>query len=413
MNLKNIITINMNSFIYKIGIKFLEIYLNVASLVGNEKAKKAKIGRRFWKKDLSLIKKNKVTYWIHVASHGEAIMSLPIIEKIINKKDCQVAMSFFSSSGYENFNFQNNNFYKFYLPLDKKKNCIELIEFIRPQILIFIKYDLWLNLINECKKRGIPTLLVSGKFRKEQWYFKYYGAKARVILKSMSYILTIDHSSEKLLLNNNFKNIKYCGDTRYDQVTESKKNNISLIINNPCVILGSSWTKEEKYAAEIIEKTNDINWIIVPHEIQQHKLKKTKKLFGENSSLLSNIDLKKPIPKVLIIDEIGILSTLYNFSDIAFVGGGFSGKIHNILEAGIKGNIIIFGPKIEKYPEAKLLFNKNLAFKINNSKELKNTIENLLKDPKELKKKQNKIIQIIEKQKGATEKVWEEIEKIM
>ena len=139
MNLKNIITINMNSFIYKIGIKFLEIYLNVASLVGNEKAKKAKICRGFWKKDLSLIKKNKVTYWIHVASHGEAIMSLPIIEKIINKKDCQVAMSFFSSSGYENFNFQNNNFYKFYLQLDKKKNCIELIEFIRPQILIFIK----------------------------------------------------------------------------------------------------------------------------------------------------------------------------------------------------------------------------------------------------------------------------------
>ena len=129
--------------------------------------------------------------------------------------------------------------------------------------------------------------------------------------------------------------------------------------------------KEEKYAAEIIQKMDNINWIIVPHEIQNHKLRKTKNLFGDNCSLLSNTDLSKPIPKVLIIDKIGILSSLYNFSDIAFVGGGFSGKLHNILEAGVKGNIIIFGPKTENYPEAELLVNENLAFKINNSLELK------------------------------------------
>ena len=340
-------------------------------------------------------------------------MALPIIEKILNGKNNQVTMSFFSASGFENFNYKSSRFFKFYLPIDKKNNYKKLIEFLNPKLLIFIKYDLWLNLISDCHNRGIPTVLVSAKFRKKQWYFKHFGKKAKSVLKTMSCIFTIDKSSERLLIKNNFKNVKYSGDTRYDQVSNVVDKNINLIINNPCIILGSSWREEEKYAAEIIQKMDNINWIIVPHEIQNHKLRKTKNLFGDNCSLLSNTDLSKPIPKVLIIDKIGILSSLYNFSDIAFVGGGFSGKLHNILEAGVKGNIIIFGPKTENYPEAELLVNKNLAFKINNSLELKNTIETLLNNPKELNKKQDKIIQFIKAQKGATEKIWREIEKMV
>lgn len=403
----------MNSLVYHIGVKVLEIYLNIACFTGNQKVKKAKIGRRNWKNHLKLFKKKKKTYWIHAASHGEAIMALPIIEKILNEKNNQVTMSFFSASGFENFNYKSSRFFKFYLPIDKKNNYKKLIEFLNPKLLIFIKYDLWLNLISDCHNRGIPTVLVSAKFRKKQWYFKHFGKKAKSVLKTMSYIFTIDKSSERLLIKNNFKNVKYSGDTRYDQVSNVVDKNINLIINNPCIILGSSWREEEKYAAEIIQKMDNINWIIVPHEIQNHKLRKTKNLFGDNCSLLSKTDLSKPIPKVLIIDKIGILSSLYNFSDIAFVGGGFSGKLHNILEAGVKGNIIIFGPKTENYPEAELLVNKKLAFKINNSLELKNTIETLLNNPKELNKKQDKIIQFIKAQKGATEKIWREIEKMV
>ena len=403
----------MNSLVYQIGIKVLEIYLNLASFTGNEKAKKAKIGRKNWKKHLALYQLNKKTYWIHAASHGEAIMAMPIIEKILNEKNNQVTMSFFSASGFENFNYDSNRFFKFYLPIDKKNNFKDLFEFLNPKLLIFIKYDLWLNLIDDCHKKEIPTVLVSAKFRKKQWYFKHFGGKAKEILKTMSYIFTVDQLSEKLLINNNFKNVKCSGDTRYDQVSNEVKKNINLIINNPCIILGSSWKEEEKYAAEIIDSIDNINWIIVPHEIQNHKLKKTKSLFGKNASLLSNTDLRKPIPKVLIIDEIGVLSTLYNFSDIAFIGGGFSGKLHNILEAGIKGNVILFGPKTENYPEADLLINENLAFKINNSLELKNTIESLLGKPKKLKKKKDKIIQLIKDQRGATEIIWEKIEKMV
>lgn len=403
----------MNSLVYQIGIKVLEIYLNLASLTGDEKAKKAKIGRRNWKKHLALFKQNKKTYWIHAASHGEAIMALPIIEKILNEKTNQVTMSFFSASGFENFNLDSSRFFKFYLPIDKKNNCKELLEFLNPKLLLFIKYDLWLNLITDCHKKNIPTVLVSAKFRKNQWYFKKIGEKAKEVLKAMSFIFTIDQLSKKLLINNNFNNVKCSGDTRYDQVSNGLDKNINLIIKNPCIILGSSWSEEEIYAAEIINSIDNVNWIIVPHEIHDYKLRKTKSLFGKNCSLLSNTDLNKPIPKVLIVDEIGILSDLYNFSDIAFIGGGFSGKLHNVIEAGIKGNIIIFGPKTENYPEAELLVNENLAYKINNSLELKNTIETLLNNPKELNKKQDKIIQFIKAQKGATEKIWREIEKMV
>ena len=403
----------MDSFFYQIGIKFLEIYLNLSSFIGNEKAKKAKIGRSNWKKHLTLFKQNKKTYWVHAASHGEAIMALPIIEKIFNEENNQVAMSFFSASGFENFNYESSRFFKFYLPIDKKNNYKELFEFLNPKLLLLIKYDLWLNLISDCHERNIPTFLVSAKFRNNQWYFKKFGDRAKDILKSMSFIFTVDQSSEKLLIKNNFKNVKCCGDTRYDQVSNGLNKNLNIIINNPCIILGSSWEKEEKLAAEIIQKTENVNWLIVPHEIQNHKLRKTKTLFGDNCSLLSNTDLSKPIPKVLIIDKIGILSSLYNFSDIAFIGGGFSGKLHNILEAGIKRNVIIFGPKTENYPEAELLVNENLAFKINNSLELKKTIDTLLDNPKELNRKQNKIIEFINNQKGATEKIWVEIEKMV
>ena len=147
----------MNSLGYQIGVKVLEIYLNIACFTGNQKAKKAKIGRRNWKNHLELFKKKKKTYWIHAASHGEAIMALPIIEKILNEKNNQVTMSFFSASGFENFNYKSSRFFKFYLPIDKKNNYKKLIEFLNPKLLIFIKYDLWLNLISDCHDRNIPT----------------------------------------------------------------------------------------------------------------------------------------------------------------------------------------------------------------------------------------------------------------
>ncbi|MCH1612990.1 MAG: hypothetical protein L7S72_06810, partial [Flavobacteriales bacterium] len=142
------------------------------------------------------------------------IMANSIIRKILNQKNNQVVMSFFSPSGYDNYNFENENFHKFYLPIDKKRYSKKIIDFINPSILIFVKYDLWLNLISECNNRKIPSLVFSSKFRDNQWYFNMLGTSAKKILHSMSLILTADHSSKKILEENGFSNFKYSGDTR-------------------------------------------------------------------------------------------------------------------------------------------------------------------------------------------------------
>ena len=402
----------MGLFHYQIAIELLTLYLKASAFFGNKKSKKSIEGKKNWQKNLSNLSSEKKTFWIHAASHGEAIMASSIIRKILNQKNKQVVMSFFSPSGYENYDFEDENFHKFYLPFDTKTNSKKIIDFINPSILIFVKYDLWLNLINECHNRKIPSLVFSSKFRKSHWYFNILGESAKKILQSMSLILIADHSSEEVLQENRFTNFKYSGDTRFDSLNEVKIN-LVLDVKSPCVILGSSWRKEESITAEIIKDIDNVNWIIIPHEIKEKEILKTKKLFGNSSKLYSEIDLRKPIPKILIIDKIGILSDLYNYSDIAFVGGGFTGKLHNVLEAATKGNFILFGPNIEQYPEAHLMLKENLAKIIHDSKELKNIILELIGNKANLDKKKKKAIQIIKENKGASEIVWSEIQKLV
>ena len=402
----------MGLFHYQIAIELLTFYLKASAFFGNKKSKKSIEGKINWQKNLSNLSSEKKTFWIHAASHGEAIMASSIIRKILNQKNNQVVMSFFSPSGYVNYDFEDENFHKCYLPFDTKRNSKKIIDFINPNILIFVKYDLWLNLITECHDRKIPSLVFSSKFRKSHWYFNILGKSAKKILQSMSLILISDHYSEEVLKENGFTNFKYSGDTRFDSLNKIKSN-LVLDIKSPCVILGSSWRKEESITAEIIKGIDNVYWIITPHEIKEKEILKTKKLFGNSSKLYSQIDLRKPIPKILIIDQIGILSDLYNYSDIAFIGGGFSGKLHNVLEAASKGNFLLFGPNINKYPEAGLMLKENVAKIIRSSKELKNIILELIGNKTDLDKKKEKAIQIIKENKGASEIVWSEIQKLV
>ena len=249
-------------------------------------------------------------------------------------------------------------------------------------------------MINECHKKEISTAIVSSKFRKQQWYFKPYARKSIEILKSITKIFTLDKASENLLISNGFKNMLYSGDTRYDQVLQepniSKLQNLKL--EHKCIILGSSWMKEENLVAEIVDEIENVNWIIAPHEINQKKLNQLQSRFNVRCSLFSKIDLNKTVPKILIIDQIGLLASLYSFSDIAFIGGGFSGRLHNILEAGAKGNVILFGPKTDKYAEAELMCKEKVGYKIKDSSDLKNVVLDLLSNKKELKIKQKKLL---------------------
>ena len=402
----------MSLLFYQIGVKLLSSSLNILSYLGHKKAKKSILGKKNWIKDLSKFDNQKQTIWIHAASHGEAIMAIPLIGRILELKNTQLIISFFSPSGYENFTFKDTNFIKIYLPFDSKINSKQIVELINPKILIFVKYDLWLNIINECNKKNIPTLVFSSKFRGHQWYFKNYGRSAQNVLKSINCILTVDHLSEKILKENGFENVKYSGDTRYDQVSENIPN-LKLIKKYPCIILGSSWKDEEVIAAQNIREIKNISWIIAPHEIDQKKVLKIKELFGKDSVLFSELDVEKHLPKILIIDKIGVLAELYFYSDIAFIGGGFSGKLHNILEAASKGNFILFGPKIKNYPEANLMLKEEVSQVVEDKESFKKIILELISNPKELERKQERAIELIKENRGATNKVWNEIEKLI
>ena len=391
---------------YQLAILSLSVYFKITSFFGNEKSIKSIKGRKNWKKNLVKLNSEKTNYWIHAASHGEGLMAIPLIKKIISNKNNQVIITFFSPSGYENFQYLNNQVFKSYIPLDFKKNAENFISLIKPKHLIFVKYDLWMNFIELCQKNKIPVSVFSSKFHNGQWYFKYYGRWAYNILKKLSNIFTIDKASKSFLISEGFQNVKYSGDTRYDQVNTDLIKSV-LKIKSPCLILGSSWKKEEKILSNVIDEFPNIQFIIAPHEINTKRLNELKNCFGSNSKFYSEIDFKKEIPKILIIDKIGLLADLYSLSDFAFIGGGFTGKLHNIIEPAAKGNTIIFGPNHEKYPEAKLMLDEEIAYIIRDKFEL----IKILKSIENHKTTKEKSINFVLENKGATEIVYKAIEK--
>ena len=394
----------MFRLIYQIGIQLLIIYFKIADLIGNSKAKAYNSGRKQWKETLSGLHKDKSTYWIHAASHGEGLMAIPLIEKLLEKKECQIVISFFSPSGYKNFKYSNKNLFKIFLPIDTIKNAKEIIKIIQPKHLVFVKYDLWMNLIIESQKNDIPISIFSAKFHQKQWYFNPFSNWAKNSLQNISNILTIDKESKDFLNSKEFKNVIYCGDTRYDQVnTEISKPEIN--INKPCLIVGSSWEKEEQILSNVINDFPNIQFLIAPHEIDNKRLNEVRSHFGSKSKFYSEIDLSKELPNVLIIDKIGLLADLYSISDIAFIGGGFTGKLHNIIEPAAKGNTIIFGPNHEKYPEAKLMLDEEIAYIIKDKFDL----IKILKSIENHKNRKEKSINFVLKNKGASEVVYKTI----
>ena len=392
--------------IYQIGIRLIIIYFKIADFIGNIKAKESNYGRSQWKEKLIELNKNKSTYWIHAASHGESLMAIPLIKKLLEKKERQIVISFFSPSGYNNFKYNHNNLFKIFLPIDTKKNAKEIMKIIEPKHLVFVKYDLWMNLIIEAQENEIPVSIFSANFNKKQWYFNPFSNWAKKNLMKVTNILTVNRNSYEFLISKKFKNVNICGDTRYDQVN-TNITNPEIKIKKPCLIVGSSWEKEEEIISSIFNDFPNIQFLIAPHEIDKKRLNEVRSHFGSKSKFFSEIDVTKELPNVLIIDKIGLLADLYSISDIALIGGGFSGKLHNIIEPAAKGNTIVFGPIHEKYPEAQLMLDEGIAFAIKNKFDL----IKILKYKEKYYKTKEKSIDFVLKNKGATEIIYKTITK--
>ena len=352
------------------------------------------------------------TIWFHCASLGEYEQGVPIMEKIKELfPNYKIIVTFFSPSGFEvkkNSTLANTIIY---LPIDTISNAKIFIELAHPSLAIFIKYEFWPNYLFQLKEKNIPTLLVSGLFRKDQLFFKPYGGFMRKVLNSFDHFFVQDETSKVLLNNINIKETTVSGDTRFDRVSNQllQDNNIAFISefkqNNLCIVCGSTWPEDEAVLIDYINKApDDVKFIIAPHEINASKIESFRKNIQKQSSLFSkNKETNIAEYKVLIIDTVGLLTKIYSYADIAYIGGGMGDTgLHNILEPATFGVPIVIGNHFVKFPEAKELKELKGLFSISNATECSKILEKLVTD-KNARIESGKIAKkFIENNKGAT-----------
>ena len=370
----------------------------------------------------SKIKSDDKTIWFHAASLGEYEQGLPVIEVIKQKfPSHKIVVTFFSPSGYE---VRKNNTVAdvtVYLPLDTSSNAKQFIHLVHPEMVFFIKYEYWPNYLNELRKHQIKTYLISGILRENQAFFKWYGGFYRNALKTFDYFFVQNENSKKLLQSIGFNNVKVSGDTRFDRVVSilERDNSLSFIEafkdNKTTIVIGSSWPKDESLLVEYINKSSDnVKFVIAPHNINLEQIQELKKsiskktiLFSEyNDNVETRLIASLPNCNVFIIDTVGILTKIYSYADIAYVGGGFGNPgVHNILEPATFGLPVVIGPNYSHFAEATALVNMEGCISIQNQTELNEAFDLLLQNEDERLEKGHICSTFVQMNKGATQTI--------
>jgi 3-deoxy-D-manno-octulosonic-acid transferase len=357
------------------------------------------------------IAKDDSVIWFHCASLGEFEQGRPLIEKI--KKDFpnyKILLTFFSPSGYE-----VRKDYAFadvitYLPLDTKRNAKKFVKMAHPEMAIFVKYEFWPNFLQVLKKKNIDTILVSGIFRKNQSFFKFYGAWMRKSLQTFSHFFVQNENSKKLLQNIDFKNVTISGDTRFDRVYEITKHDNYLqfvqdfVQNKYILVAGSTWPKDEELLVNYINNyaSDDEKFIIAPHNVNEKTIQDLQQSILKKSILFSD-KVKDNSVQVLIINTIGILTKIYSYADVAYIGGGFGVGIHNVLEPASFGIPLIIGPNYQKFQEAVDLVDLNACKVVDNKEDLNTELTTLFNDENYRMQKGKITKSYIEKNIGASQ----------
>lgn len=359
---------------------------------------------------------------MHTASLGEFEQGLPVIEQLRKHfHTYKILITFFSPSGYEIKKDTAAADVVCYLPLDSKKNAERFIKQVRPKIAIFVKYEIWPNYLKTLEKNQIPTILISAIFKKEQIYFKWYGGFMRKALSKIDHYFVQNKTSEELLCDIGLKPITIAGDTRFDRVNEIKEQDNSLKFmkdfkgDKLCIIIGSSWPEDEKLIVPYINtKSLAVKFVIAPHNIKNDHIEDLRKSISRKTILYSERhekDLKDF--DVLIVDHIGLLTKIYSYGDIAYVGGGFATGLHNTLEPAVFGIPVIIGPKYSGFNEAEELVAQKGCFSINSYTDLENTIDRLVSD-NEFRLETGKINKsYIQKNKGASIQIIEHLRTLL
>lgn len=404
--------------IYKAGIQTVSL--------GNKKAKLWIEGRKgTFKKLRNTVSKfsNEKIIWMHAASLGEFEQGRPVLQKLKEtNSNIKIIVTFFSPSGFEivknNKEFTN----VFYLPMDSRLHAEKWMNILKPDLVLWVKYEYWHYYLQEIQKRKIPLLMVSGIYRESQTFFKWYGGFYRNMLKPFTHFFVQNENSkewlEKLVPA---EKITISGDTRCDRVINIV-NNFSEIpgIADFCgdkkvIVAGSTWEEDEAEWTHYVREHSEVKFIIAPHEIDEENLRDVQKQFAgsvfysewmSNRLIFNNTEIN-----CLIIDNIGMLSRLYYYATVTYVGGGFGDDgLHNILEAAVYGKPVIFGPEYGKNFEAEEMLESSGAISIKNAIELEKIVDELLKDNEELRVRSEAAKNYVYKNAGATDKIISYIE---
>ncbi|WP_343692332.1 glycosyltransferase N-terminal domain-containing protein [Chitinophaga sp.] len=397
--------------IYNIGIRSYRAGVGLAAATGNAKAKLWIDGRRHWRERMKeQLKGTGPLIWVHAASLGEFEQGRPVLEAIrAQYPHCRILLTFYSPSGYEvRKNYQGAD-YIYYLPLDTARNARDFLDIVRPSLAIFIKYEFWYHFLTALSQRKIPVLLISGIFRPNQLFFKPYGGMFRQLLRQFDWIFVQNQESLDLLSQLGIEKAGLAGDTRFDRVFALLQEPAALpaietfINGRKAVIAGSTWEADERVLAEWW-KANvkpDRCLILAPHEIHEAHIKQIQSLFAGAIRYSEGGQ-----GNVLIIDNIGLLSMLYRYARVTYIGGGF-GKdgIHNILEPATYSKPVVFGPVFHKYPEAAALLAAGGGATIADVSALKSEMESLLEDDARCLQTGKAAGRFVADNKGATGKI--------
>ncbi len=400
------------SLIYNLGIYLAQLGLKCVAPFN----KKIALGVKGRSETFNTLKNNlnktDKTLWFHCASLGEYEQGLPVFKALREHyKTHKIVLTFFSPSGYQIRKNSPIADVVVYLPIDTKKNAKSFLNMVNPELTIFVKYDIWPNFLNELKQRQLSTILISAAFRENQSFFKFYGKTLRDALFTFEHIFTQNRASKTLLESINYNRVTVSGDTRFDRVYSQLNQNNQLDFiedfkdNNLCVVAGSTWLPDENLFVDYInnETAKGVKFILAPHNINNAQIKNLKEKLHTETVLFSEKNEKDfSQAQVFIIDTIGLLTKIYYYADIAYVGGAMGNTgLHNTLEPAVFGVPIIIGNNHVKFPEAKSMIDIGGMFSISNQKEFNTVLNELVKNEVKRLDSGSKNLEYIKKNKGA------------
>jgi 3-deoxy-D-manno-octulosonic-acid transferase len=409
-------------FLYNI---FLRIYYLSVFVSGcfNHKANLWLKGRKSLFKQLeTAIKHDRPIVWVHCASLGEFEQGRPVIEEMLRRfQDKRILITFFSPSGFEVRKDFPGADYIFYLPLDTARNAKRFISVVKPELAVFVKYEYWFNYINILKSNGIPLIYISAIFRPGQRFFRWYGRWQLSMLKKVDHFFVQNETSATLLNNAGIDRVTVSGDTRFDRVARVTVERTDMPLlkqfvgNNRLFIAGSTWPVDEKIIIGLIKMNiPNLKFLIAPHEVDNDRINGLIKALPQKSLRFSECTGENILDaRIVVLDSIGLLSHLYYYGTIAYIGGGFGVGIHNILEAAAFGKPVLFGPNYHRFTEAVELRGDGGAISVDSAEKFLKISAQLLEDKTMLSKMSKASGDYVAKKLGATKIIMDYIPTIL